>query len=251
MYVEFIQIGNTNKISAEVENHCYKYSHVCSFGRQCKTKGEKHFETSIHIARKICSDIDKRLQLTDEEHLESFSHPGIRDIRLVCLEPGYVAKAVRQHSRIRLIFLKHNIPAVKDNAFRLITALVEAEFAKKKTSDGTTPLVDDHDYAMKLIEKKLIPPLTDHDISIIHQWAKKIAQESIKLHENPMGIGYIVDRSLGTDKHVFSILGPHLGHYYGDIIIVFKKEIMFHPDANFSIQAGTSFGPSGNAYKRS
>ncbi|CAF3766285.1 unnamed protein product [Rotaria sp. Silwood1] len=104
---------------------------------------------------------------------------------------------------------------------------------------------------MKLIEKKLIPPLTDHDISIIHQWAKKIAQESIKLHEYPMGIGYVVDRSLGTDKHVFRILGPHLGHYYGDIIIVFKKETMLHPDANFSIKAGTSFGPSGNAYKRS
>ncbi|CAF5114593.1 unnamed protein product, partial [Rotaria sp. Silwood1] len=63
----------------------------------------------------------------------------------------------------------HNIPAVKDNAFRLITALVEAEFAKKKTSDETTPLVDDHNYTMKLIEKKLTPPLTDHDISIIHQ----------------------------------------------------------------------------------
>ncbi|CAF5111235.1 unnamed protein product, partial [Rotaria sp. Silwood1] len=64
-----------------------------------------------------------------------------------------------------------------------------------------------------------------------------------------MGIGYVVDRSLGTDKHVFSVLGPHLGHYYGDIIIVFKKEIMFHSDTNFSIQTGTSFGPSGNAYK--
>ncbi|CAF3889175.1 unnamed protein product [Rotaria sp. Silwood1] len=81
MYVEFIQTGNTNKISSEVENHCYKYSHVCPFGRQCKT--------SIHIARKICSDIDKCLQLTDEEHLESFSHPGMRDIRLFCREPGF------------------------------------------------------------------------------------------------------------------------------------------------------------------
>ncbi|CAF1403136.1 unnamed protein product [Rotaria sp. Silwood1] len=61
MYVEFIQTGNTNKISSEVENHCYKYSHVCPFGHQCKTKDEKHFETSIHIARRICSDIDKCL----------------------------------------------------------------------------------------------------------------------------------------------------------------------------------------------
>ncbi|CAF0966811.1 unnamed protein product [Adineta ricciae] len=56
-----------------------------------------------------------------------------------------------------------------------------------------------------------------------------------------MGIGYEVDTKLGTDQHVFSILGPHYGSYYGDIVITFKQEIMFHPDANFSIQAGTGF----------
>jgi hypothetical protein len=43
-------------------------------------------------------------------------------------------------------------------------------------------------------------------------------------------------------------VGLHLGHYYGDIIITFKQEIMFHPDANFSIQAGTTFF-SGRTYK--
>jgi hypothetical protein len=39
-----------------------------------------------------------------------------------------------------------------------------------------------------------------------------------------------------------------LGHNYGDIFIVFKREILHHPDTNISIQAATTF-ISGNAYK--
>jgi hypothetical protein len=75
----------------------------------------------------------------------------------------------------------------------------------------------------------------------------KIAQASIALHNAPMGIRFNVDQKMGTDKHVFSILGPHLNYRYGDIVIVFKPEIMFHPDANFSTQAATSFY-SGRTY---
>ncbi|CAF2765095.1 unnamed protein product [Rotaria sp. Silwood2] len=87
--VEYIQNGNISKILPEVENHCLKYLLVCSSGRQCKNKEEGHFETSLHIARKPCSASDKCSQFTDEEHLESFSHPNIRDIRLFCREPRF------------------------------------------------------------------------------------------------------------------------------------------------------------------
>ncbi|CAF5124413.1 unnamed protein product, partial [Rotaria sp. Silwood1] len=75
----------------------------------------------------------------------------------------------------------------------------------------------------------------------------EIAEASMNLHMNPCGIGFGKDKDLGTDKTVFSILGPHLGHYYGDVFIVFKREILHHPDANFTIQAATSF-ISGNAF---
>ena len=63
-----------------------------------------------------------------------------------------------------------------------------------------------------------------------------------------MGIGYDPDIALGTDKHLFSILGPHTGSHYGNIIIIFKQEVMNHPDSNFSIQAATSFH-SGKGYQ--
>ncbi|CAF3925214.1 unnamed protein product [Adineta steineri] len=345
-YIEFVQSKNSI-VSTEIEDHCLEYSHICPYGRDCKTKEENHLEISIHIARRLCPDGNKCSKLTQEDHLESYTHHDIRDIRFLCKIPGFkcrdrlnenhfkiyrhnknhdhfsvapssnlntsinfarnqgqliktvnnyvermnwektsispeirnwiralqpvhrcrkdifesilvlghvmsrrfmdllrkpehVVRAVQQHSRVRLIFLHHNTPNVKDNVCKLIEILVEAEFIKAK-SDGKTSLDSDYGYKIQRIEQKLQPPLNPRDIQVIHEWSVKIAQASIKLNANPMGIKYGVDEKLGTDQHVFSILGPHLGFYYGDIVITFKQEIMFHPDANFSIQAGTSF----------
>ncbi|UJR19439.1 hypothetical protein I4U23_022569 [Adineta vaga] len=158
-------------------------------------------------------------------------------------KPKHVAKAVMQHSRIRKILLEHNIPEVKQSIYDLILLLVLAEFGKAR-ADGVTSVDADHDSNVIIVKKKLKPPLSDGDISAIEKWAVQIALQSIKLANNPMGIKYDVDIKLETNKHVFSILGPHYGTYYGDIVITFKQEIMYHPDANFSIQAGTGFHSS-------
>ncbi|UJR18912.1 hypothetical protein I4U23_022040 [Adineta vaga] len=353
-YVTYTQLRSGEKLDPEVENHCLQHSHVCLFGRQCKTKDLSHFLTSIHIARHLCSQEDKCTKLTDEEHLESFSHSKIRDVRLFCKHPGFkchdrlkdehlrkfrhgqnydhlsfapsrnfnasinfthnqgeiirnlkaytdangwkkasipreildwiralqpvhrcsplifesilvlghvmsrrfmellknpkhVAKAVLQHSRIRRILLEHNSSEVKHNVHELIKLLVHAEFAKAGTY-GITSTDADHNDNINTIERKLKPPLDDRSIQVIHEWTVKIAEASIKLTSKPMGIGYDVDTKLGTDQHIFSILGPHTGTYYGDIVITFKQEIMFHPDANFTFQAGTGF-PSARVYK--
>lgn len=347
MYIDFIQNSNVKEVNLEVRRHCLKYSHVCPYGSQCTTKDDQHYETSIHIARQLCDSGDKCLKLTEENHLESLSHPGIRDIRLFCEYPGFVcqqrtenqhlkryrhgqnhdhlsvapssnlnseinfvrnqghlisavnsyvdksnwekakispeilrwirallpvhrcsplifqsvlvhghfmsrqymkllerpskvAKAVLQHSRIRLIFLKHNNHLVKDNALKLIHALVKAEFSKTG-ADGITTLDSDHDEQINLTKIRLKKSLSENELKVICDWTVKIAQASITLFNAPMGIGYEVDKIMGTDKHVFSILGPHCDYHYGDIVIVFKQEIMFHPDSNFSIQAGTRF----------
>ena len=355
-YIDFIQNNDCNKtnLDSEVQRHCLKYSHVCPFGRHCKVSDDKHYQTSIHIARQLCPSGDKCLKLNEESHLESFSHPNIRDIRLLCNYPGFaciqknmsehvkkyrhgqnydhlsvalssnlnsdidfvrnqghlirmvnsyvktsnwqeakispeilnwiralqpvhrcnpfifesilvhghfmsrqymellekpkkVAKAVLQHGRIRRIFLKHNNRSTKDDALRLIEALVTAEFSKTGT-DGITTLDPDHDEQINIIKMRLKTSLKDNELQTLYNWTMKIAQASIKLFKVPTGIGYDVDEKMGTNKHVFSVLGPHRGHHYGDIVIVFKQEIMFHPDANFSIQAGTRFH-SANVYK--
>ena len=75
-----------------------------------------------------------------------------------------------------------------------------------------------------------------------------------KVHANYMhgaslrGIGCQQDRELGTDKHVFSIVGPHFGQHYGNILIVLEQTVLHHPDFNMTPCAGTSFA-SGNAKK--
>ena len=60
------------------------------------------------------------------------------------------------------------------------------------------------------------------------------------------GIGCWKDRELGTDKHVFSIVGPHFGHHYGNILIVLEQTVLHHPDFNMTPCAATGF-TSGNA----
>ena len=348
-YIQYCQITDKNSISNEIKTHCLQFSHVCPFGRRCKNDDDLHRETTIHIARQLCPDGNQCQILSQEDHLESFSHPDIQDIRSLCLHPGFkchdrssvhhlrkfrhgknydhltvapssnlnasinfvrnqaqiiravnsyigaenwkkakisreildwiralqpvhrckhfifesilvhghvmslnymkllekpknVAKAVLQHSRVRLIFLQHNIPTVKENAYRLIEALVESKYAETVIGGKALAKLDpDHEQNVNLIRKKLQPTLSDNDLTVICDWTSKITEASIKILNNPTGLKYPPDEKLGTDKHVFSILGPHRGYYYGDVVIVFKQDILFHPDTNFSIRAGTRF----------
>ena len=52
--------------------------------------------------------------------------------------------------------------------------------------------------------------------------------KAVQNHQNK-GIVYHVDKIMGTDKHIFSIVGPHNECGYGDIIFVLRPEIMHHP----------------------
>ena len=346
------------RLSQEIEDHCLRYSQVCPHGRQCRTKDDKHYETSIHIARQPCSDDISCPKISEEDHLASFSHPDIRDIRLFCRQasskcsdrfnsvhhrkyrhsqnfdylnvapssnlnshidfvenqrqlirtvnlyadvsnwkkanmspeilhwiralqpvhrcnpvvfqsilvhghvtsrhymqllnrPSNVSKAVMQHSQVRLIFLRHDSHAVKESAFEYIKGLVMSEFSKTGMDGITTTTLDsEHEQHTNISKMRLkAASLNDNEIRVIHDWAVKIAWASNSLHGTPMGIGFDADEKMGTDKHVFSILSPHYGHYYGDIIITFRQEIRFHPDTNFSVQAATAFH-SGRTYQQ-
>ncbi|CAF3729079.1 unnamed protein product [Rotaria sp. Silwood1] len=174
--------------------------------------------------------------------------------------PKFVANSVLQHSRIRRIgILQEKITAGKAKDY--ITALVTRYFetkgfldSKLPPSTGGTgslaPLKATPDYNSQDIPKLeayLANNLKPNEMEAIKAKTMEIAEASMNLHMNPCGIGFGKDKDLGTDKTVFSILGPHLGHYYGDVFIVFKREILHHPDANFTIQAATSF-ISGNAF---
>ena len=70
--------------------------------------------------------------------------------------------------------------------------------------------------------------------------AKDVADGCFKVVEQEkLGIGCAVDVHVGTNKHVFSIIGPHT-HNYGDIVLTLKRDIMHHPDFNFTVNAATT-----------
>ncbi|CAF4573274.1 unnamed protein product, partial [Didymodactylos carnosus] len=125
--------------------------------------------------------------------------------------------------------------------------MVELEFIKGKIITDDNPEYD-RSYLIASAIKILKVSLKADDIEAIKRKVIEIAQDSILLSKNQTGIGYEVDVAVGTNHHVFSILGPHTGWYYGDVVIVFKPEIMLHPDTNFTIQAATFF-PRGAAYE--
>eukprot|EP00927_Polykrikos_kofoidii_P077690 TRINITY_DN74605_c0_g1_i1.p1 TRINITY_DN74605_c0_g1~~TRINITY_DN74605_c0_g1_i1.p1 ORF type:complete len:618 (-),score=70.13 TRINITY_DN74605_c0_g1_i1:210-2000(-) len=52
---------------------------------------------------------------------------------------------------------------------------------------------------------------------------------------------YHVDPIMATNQHTFSIFGPHNGDNYGDIALVFRADIMYHPDFNMTPNAATAF----------
>jgi hypothetical protein len=160
-----------------------------------------------------------------------------------------------QHGRIRRIDTLH-IPQYAQQAREYIIAVVTAEFDKANFPPSESALLPAPRSdpaalanAIRTKENILSRGMSRGDIDVIKAKAIEIAQGSIKLHTNPAGIGHAPDKELGTHKRVFSILGPHLGHYYGDVFIVFKREILHHPDADYSMLAATTYGYSGNAYK--
>eukprot|EP00741_Cyanophora_paradoxa_P017593 tig00021012_g16993.t1 len=71
--------------------------------------------------------------------------------------------------------------------------------------------------------------------------ADALTSAALTLAGEPMGIGYEADRLMGTDRHVFSVLGPNTGHHYGDIVLVLSEDVMYHPDFNVTPMAGTSY----------
>ncbi|CAF3945455.1 unnamed protein product, partial [Rotaria sp. Silwood1] len=350
---------NNSSISLNVETHCSRYSHICPYGRQCTDQLHKqNIKSTIHIIRFECPNKENCQLIDDENHLNSYSHPTICDIRLLCsykkfdcpdhsnlehikqyrhsghiehigvsgylglnkninfvqnqnemirniqtylrsakwdqttitisdelkqwiraLQPTHrcnklifesilvhghimsrdhmnsltksdsVAKAAKHHTKIKRIFDKINNPSVKQTCEEYIKILVEIQFNKIGKTKTVSESLEDELLKSKLKLNRLHRYVTSEDVETIQALTIEIAEGSLQLHSSPTGIGFGFDQSLGTNKHVFGVLGPHTGYYYGDIILVFRHELMYHPDSNFSIQAATTFGQSKNAYK--
>ncbi|UJR15140.1 hypothetical protein I4U23_002105 [Adineta vaga] len=360
LYSALCESKNNQTLPKSTHQHCLSFAHVCKFGRNCTDTTQLHRSKSIHIARQVCPYRERCYKVSDEDHINSFTHPNIPDIRPLCPyrdncrepeklehkvnfrhpitheagvvhyygsnkrtnfvknhknnvacvnrfitkhqwkplptgtipdeiinwirtvqpihrcsavifesillhgyvmsrlymerlnDPTFVADSVLHHSRIRRIEAM-KMKTCEDDARQYVTALVCREFERtgflSKSTNPAPYATTSFEETMRKKENKLSGIVSVNDINALRTKAIEIARASIKLHSDPAGIGYAPDKALGTDKLVFSILGPHLGHYYDDIIIIFKRDILNHPDSNFSMQAATSF-ISGKAYNQ-
>ncbi|CAF1175267.1 unnamed protein product [Adineta steineri] len=353
-------LSRTNSIKTlpiDIQNHCLKYSHVCRYGRQCHETSDVHLNNTIHVARHMCPYDSKCTKKHNEDHLNSFSHSDIPDIRRLCLyqnyecrdkrksehilqyrhngnydssgvinyfgqnrmidfvsnqehmlkaiqdyaihlkqtlsipkeiqkfikglqpvhrcskiifesilvhghvmscehmehlkKPRFAAQAAQEHKHVRAILDRYKLPKIEDHVRVYIQELISQKYSTKygsnsafvidSSSSMTSPTPNDFDETICKEERFLKSMLKAEEIDRIRKRAIDIAEASWNLQGDPTGIKYAPDKVLGTNKHIFSILGAHFGHYYGDIFLVFKNEVMLHPDANFSPQAATTF----------
>ena len=366
-YNECITSTDNQSVSKTAQQHCDEFAHVCAYGRNCSDQTSSHQSRSIHIARQICSDDKQCNKLNDEEHLNSYTHSNILDIRPLCPHasqcpdrrklkhpihvrhpmfdaysvvryygsnentdfvqnqndnvklikeyiheqkwnislsgpipreiinwlrtvqpiyqcnlmvfesillyehvmsreymkhlkyPKFVANSILKHSQIqRLERLK--MKSSQDDAREYILALISLVFLENRliptTSTASSSMEGDTSYlstqhcknTIKKKDEKLQDILQSEGLLALYRKTMEFADTSIKFHSNSTDLSDESDKALGIDKFVSSILGPHLDPQCGDIIIVFKREILHHPDANFSMQSATSF-ITGNVYQ--
>ena len=359
---KFMQTSDNQQVSSPTHEHDHAFAHICPWGRNCRdAKNHSHLENTIHILRPICQYDGQCKKLTDEDHLNSYTHEKVRDIRRLCpdnktcghrhkpehlqfywhstwfansgvvrfqylneninfvenqnanierikkylrdekwtlfssdnnlrqiidwlrivqpvhrckpnifqsilahghvmsrehmdrlAEPEFVAYTVLQHPEIRGIKAL-TTKSIAERAMEYVTALVKNEyadnFAVENSLSSTNLFTKSSKESLEPQENYLLNiGISRQDLDKIKRKTIEIAQASWQLKSNKTGFGHPPDIDLGTVRNIFSILGPNSGEHYGDIYIVFKREILHHPDSNFSIQAATSYH-SGRAFK--
>ncbi|CAF1338910.1 unnamed protein product [Adineta steineri] len=349
LYDEFQNASCIEKISDYIQQHCSSYTHVCEYGRNCVKQNSSHWDTTIHIPRCICLEDKKCLELNQEDHLNSFTHSNVQDIRYLCkngskcgqydniehrsqyrhalirenmsvipycdlnkninflmnqrnnidrimrfitndrwtpstsssvspeiidwiqtvrpvyrcgLEvfesillhehvmsrgymenfkrPKFLAFCVMQRSRITSIgSLATDIH--RQHVQNYITALISDVYRQNQflKSDFTYP--NDQQNTIQRDDNVLLQIISQDDVKLIRELTMQIAQAAIKLHMNFVSTNHSLDVNSEIDKHVLSVLGSHLNYDCRDIVIVFKREVLHHPDANFSIQPFVSY----------
>jgi hypothetical protein len=152
-----------------------------------------------------------------------------------------------------------SLEELKQSGIDKVKRLIKDEIGSKYGNDVSEYVNSffeaDSETAIDEIYKELLSKDSREFGNIINDWKKlRLFQEDLKdlknkLKEDSSGaIAYEVDKKLGTNKHVFSLMGTNTS--YCDISIVLKKEIMEHPDFSMTPVAGTSFESGRNLQVR-
>eukprot|EP00929_Paragymnodinium_shiwhaense_P037975 TRINITY_DN20139_c0_g1_i6.p1 TRINITY_DN20139_c0_g1~~TRINITY_DN20139_c0_g1_i6.p1 ORF type:complete len:570 (-),score=94.83 TRINITY_DN20139_c0_g1_i6:430-2139(-) len=108
----------------------------------------------------------------------------------------------------------------------------EQKEAKQELADARLRAVYD-----KIEDKAPYDDCVARLISLCHD----VAAHTKEAGEMETGIGFKRDTELGTDKHVFSVIGANNCDGYGDYVLVLQPRIMQHPDFNMTLTAATSY----------
>ncbi|CAF1274206.1 unnamed protein product [Adineta steineri] len=339
-YILLSESTNIASLSSDVQNHCREFRHICRFGRQCHETSRLHRETTIHIARDICPDGNNCSKINQENHLYSFTHLGIADIRRLCyyigsecsdrdqikhltryrhrgnydhssvipynglnkeivfiqnqqeiittihryaeslkfktplsisrsiikcmqsLSPIYqcskelfelillhghvmsteyikqlmdsrvVIQTIQQNKFIQKIIISNQNQANEDHINNYIQAISCAEFNKRLQRSSSSSPEENFNDTIRTEEKFLKSILTRNEIDKIRDFTIQMIDAVLNLSKN-------IDDAF--EKHITAILAPNLHHNVEDIVLVFKRDVLYHPDANVSIQSKNSF----------
>eukprot|EP00002_Diphylleia_rotans_P020794 TRINITY_DN4037_c0_g1_i1.p1 TRINITY_DN4037_c0_g1~~TRINITY_DN4037_c0_g1_i1.p1 ORF type:complete len:2133 (+),score=265.13 TRINITY_DN4037_c0_g1_i1:272-6670(+) len=83
--------------------------------------------------------------------------------------------------------------------------------------------------------------LKDASLKELESIVEDVAQACFELKSKNPHTQAQPDLEMRTGDHVFSILGPNWGSSYGPILVVFKQDILSHPDTNITPCSGTWF----------
>ncbi|CAF1560009.1 unnamed protein product, partial [Adineta ricciae] len=317
--------------------HLRQFSHVCWYGSNCTDQTGEHIKYFIHIDRQSCSFGDKCERMKQEDHLNTYKHRNISDIRLLCKHGKRCTSQTDQSHNTRfrhsaspedvdaidcrntnadinfvqnqrdtvesiLKCLKSSLPSLarlpddimkwfravqpvyrcSQNMFELFVlqqkVMSEYYMKKSKEPEFVADLILQHDQirriealrksSVKEAVKQYIVVMVDEEYKCLSRKSvssnqfmdvRREREEDLRRSISFQNITVIKDitrsmakrtfdcdsstnsKSFNQGKSIFSILGPHTRHKYGDIFIVFKREILHHPDSSFSIQSAESF----------
>jgi len=96
---------------------------------------------------------------------------------------------------------------------------------------GVQPLSTEEKRQFSAAEEKARAMIGEATVNVLQKAVDEVMQSLAVLLEKTPGIGYWVDKEIGSDEVVFAVLGPHTGNY-GDaqVVLVFNPSVLWHPD---------------------
>ncbi|CAF1552983.1 unnamed protein product, partial [Adineta ricciae] len=151
----------------------------------------------------------------------------------------FLAFCIAQHTQIMSapgLVIETQRPHVQKYIAALINAYYRKSEFSKTNFDYSDNELDPVEHEKILLSQGISPG----NIKLIFDLTVQITKATIRLHtelrtNQPFAVKPEISR------HVLGVLGSHVDYNCDDIVIVFKRDVLHHVDANFSIQPFVSY----------